>query len=477
VTESSPYVTETHAADPDAPFDVAVIGAGVVGCAVLRRFTLEGARAILLERAPDLLAGASKGNSAILHTGFDAPPGSLELACIRAGYAEYRAIRERLNLPELECGAILVAWREAELARLDAMLAQAHGNGIRDVRPISRAEVLAREPGLSPALLGGILVPGEHLVDPWSAPLAYLFQAVANGAVVLFGAGVAGGKREDGVWTLRTAKGPIRARAVVNCAGLEGDRVEAMLLGEASFAIRPRKGQFVVFDKAAARHLRSIVLPVPDERTKGIVLAPTVFGNVLVGPTAEEQESRERASLDGDTLRALVQEAARILPALGGMPVTAAYAGLRPASERKEYRVRHERERGWITLGGIRSTGLTAALGIARHAFELHMADGARRYVPIAEPVWPEVPNLAEHRTRDWERPGHGEIVCHCELVTRREIEAALSGPLPAGDFGGLKRRTRAGMGRCQGFYCSARLAELTSGRFAVPLALGACRG
>lgn len=470
-------MTETPAADPDAPFDVAVIGAGVVGCAVARRFTLEGARAVLLERAPDLLAGASKGNSAILHTGFDAPPGSLELACIRAGYAEYQAIRERLNLPLLETGALLVAWSEAELAALDGLVAQAHANGVKDVRRLAREEVLAREPGLSPALLGGLLIPGEHVIDPWSAPLAYLRQAVENGAVALFAAGVTGGVFADGIWRLATGRGPVAARAVINCAGLHGDTLEARLLGKASFTIRPRKGQFVVLDKAAARLLRSIVLPVPGERTKGIVLAPTVFGNLLVGPTAEEQEDRERAPVDGATLRMLLREAARILPALAGMPVTAAYAGLRPASERKEYRIRHEPALSWITVGGIRSTGLTAALGIARHVFALHAAAGRHRYRPLEDPLWPQVPNLAEHRPRDWERPGHGGIVCHCELVTRREIEAALSGPLPAGDPGGLKRRTRAGMGRCQGFYCSARIAGLTRGRLAAPLAAGKARG
>lgn len=467
-----------RSADPDAPFDVAVIGAGVVGCAVLRRLTLEGARAILLERAPDLLAGASKGNSAILHTGFDAPPGSLELACMRAGYAEYRAIRARLNLPELACGAILVAWSGAELAKLDAILAQARANGVGDVRRLGREGALGLEPGLSPAALGGLLVPGEHVVDPWSAPLAYLLQAVANGAAVRFEAEVAGGTRAGGLWALRTTRGPVAARAVVNCAGLYGDEVERRLLGEASFAIRPRKGQFVVLDKAAARHLRHIVLPVPSERTKGVLLAPTVFGNVLVGPTAEEQEDRERAPVDRATLQALLCEAARVVPALAAMPVTAAYAGLRPASERKGYRIRHEPDLGWVTAGGIRSTGLTAALGLARHVHGLLRDSGvAADWRPLAAPAWPQVPNLAEHATRDWERPGHGEIVCHCELVTRREIEAALAGPLPAGDFGGLKRRTRAGMGRCQGFYCAARLAELTSGRLAVPLALGACRG
>ena len=458
------------------PFDIAVIGAGVVGCAVARRFTLEGAHVVVLEQAADLLAGASKGNSALLHTGFDASRASLELACMRAGYDEYLAVREQLNLPVLETCAVVVAWRDDELARLDAIEAQARANGIGDVRRLTCAELLAREPQLSPKALGALLVPGEHVIDPWSAPLAYLRQAVDNGAEARFDAEVHDGALADGVWTLATASGPVAARTVVNCAGLYGDLVDQRLLGGSAFTIRPRKGQFVVFDKAAASLLRTIVLPVPSERTKGIVLTPTVFGNLLVGPTAEEQDDRQRAAVTQSALEFLIRSAVEMLPALAGMPVTATYAGLRPATERKEYRIRHEPDRNWLTVGGIRSTGLTAALGLARHVFELYCAAG-HRHETIASPLWPRMPNLAEHRDRDWATPGHGGIVCHCELVSRREIEAALSGPLPARDPGGLKRRTRAGMGRCQGFYCGAELAALTQGRLAPPLAIGTCHG
>lgn len=445
----------------------------MVGCAVARRLTLGGLRTVVLERAADILAGASKANSALLHTGFDAPPESLELRCVREGRAEYLAIRERLSLPLLETGAAVVAWSEADLAQLAAIEAQARGNGVADVRRLDRAELLAREPQLAPGCLGALLVPGEHVIDPWSAPLAYLRQAVEHGATVRFDAEVLDGALARGFWRLRTGAGTIAARTVVNCAGLYGDRIEERLLGATAMTIRPRKGQFVVFDKPAARLLRTIVLPVPNERTKGVVLARTVFGNLLVGPTAEEQDERDHATVEHATLAGLIAKAEAMLPALAGMPVTATYAGLRPATERKEYRIRHEPERRWLTLGGIRSTGLTAALGLAAHA---------ARLLGVAEPPadgldWPAMPNLAEHLPRDWQRPGHGGIVCHCELVTRREIEAALVGPLPARDFGGLKRRTRAGMGRCQGFYCAAELATLTAGRWAEPLAVGPAHG
>lgn len=450
-------------------FDIAIIGAGVVGCAVARRFALAGAKVVLIEKGNDILSGASKANSAILHTGFDAPPGSLELDLVRAGRQEYLSIRDTLNLPLVTTTAFVCAWNGLEADKLTAIDAQAHENGITDVVLRSGAEARAAMPSLSDRLAAALEVPGEHVIDPWSAPLAYLMQAVALGAVFLRGAELLKGTF-DGSWLLETSRGNVAADSVINTAGLYGDIVDTRLGFEAGFRIKPRKGQFVVLDKVAARHVPRIILPVPTEITKGIVVCPTAFGNVLVGPTAEEQEDRVRATVETETLDALLSRAAEIVPALAGIPVTAVYAGLRPASEEKGYRVFVRPDKRAITLGGIRSTGLSSALGLAQHALKLHSEFAEDFVSPDAVPAV-SVPNLAECRERDWQRDGHGEIVCHCELVTRREIEATFDSPVPPGDFGGLRRRTRAGMGRCQGFYCNARLAEMTKGKLATPLA------
>ena len=446
-------------------FDVAIVGAGVVGCAIARRLALGGARCILLEKGTDILSGASKGNSGLLHTGFDAAPGSLEGACMQAGYAEYRQIRDRLNLPLVETGALVVAWTAAEHERLPGIEAQAHANGVADVREIDAAELYAREPNLGPGALGAVLVPGEHVIDPWSAPLAYLLQATAHGAEVRLRCEVTGGTLDRSGWRLATGGGEIRASVVINAAGLFGDRIES-IARPSPFVIRPRKGQFVVFDKPAYGLVRSIILPVPSERTKGVLLARTAFGNLLVGPTAEEVEEREHASVDAATLRQLIDKAVALVPGLASHSVSAVYAGLRPATQFKDYQIAALPERRWITVGGIRSTGLTGSLGIAQHVARLY-AEHFEALKESTEPQWTPVPNLCEERPRAWQRSDAGEIVCHCELVTRTEIEAALSGPLPAGDLGGLKRRTRCLMGRCQGFYCAWRVAQLAAGRLA----------
>ncbi len=448
--------------DSIASSKAVVIGGGVVGCAIFRRFAMMGLEPLLLEAAPDILNGASKGNSALLHTGFDAHEGSIELACMQAGYREYMEIKDRLNLPVVESGALVVAWDEEQLAKLPAIVEKAHRNGVTDVVQIDRNELREREPLLSTRALGAVHVPGEHIIDPWSAPLAYALQGLAHNGKILRRCRVTGGTFGGAHWTLHTTLGDIGAGVVINAAGNYGDLVEA-INRDSPFTITPRKGQFVVFDKPAAKLVHAIILPVPTERTKGIVVCRTVFGNLLVGPTAEDQEDRTRAEVDQATLEHLIEKGVEMIPALARHSVNAIYAGLRPATQFKDYQIALQPERRWITVAGIRSTGLTGALGIAQMVGK-NFAESFGGAHDMA-PIWTPVPNLAEDRPREYLTEAGGDIVCHCEWVTRSEIQAALEGPLPAGDLGGLKRRTRCMMGRCQGFYCSARVMALAEGR------------
>lgn len=451
-------------------FDIVVVGAGVVGCAIARQFTLQGARVAVVEKASDILDGASKANSAILHTGFDAPQRSLELKCIRDGYQEYLKIRSDLGLPIEKVGAHVVAWDEDEVEKLVHILKQAHENGIANAELIDGEQLAKREPNLSNTGRAAISIPDESIIDPWSAPYAYLKHAICNGTQIYLSCEVTNGSFDGSEWLLQTSKGALRSRFVINCAGLYGDRLDQDLVGKSTFRILPRKGQFVVFDKAASKLINSIILPVPTKRTKGIVVCRTIFGNLLVGPTAEDQTSRTDSSTDQNMLEALIASGVEKIPALENMPITATYAGLRPATDDKEYQITTTPEQNWITVGGIRSTGLSGALGIAKHVFAKY-SDLGFQHSTLANPNVPEKTTaLSEYGARDWQQEAHGPIVCHCELVTEREILSALSGPLAAHSLAGLKRQTRATMGRCQGFYCSARLSEITNSYFEQPL-------
>lgn len=449
--------------------DVFIIGGGVVGCAVARKMTLAGMRTVLIEKGADILSGASKANSAILHTGFDAPPGSLELELVKAGRQEYLEIKESLGLSIVKTGALVCAWNQSEADKLPEIYKKGIENGVNELELLDAKAARAQQPYLSDKLYGALHVIGENIIDPWTAPLAYLTQAVKAGAKFLRNTELLNGTYDQGLWMLKTNQGTYYARAVINAAGLFGDIVDERLGFTREFTIKPRKGQFIVLDKAATQFVTKIILPVPTEITKGIVVCPTAFGNVLVGPTAEEQDDRNRATVVHDTLEMLKHKGAEIVPELAHIDITAVYAGLRPGSDNKAYRVFARPEKPCITLGGIRSTGLSASLGLAQHALKLLTGFGGFEQKPVEAPTL-KLPNLTEIYERDWQRDDHGEIVCHCEMVTKREIEASFNTPVPPGDFGGLKRRTRACMGRCQSFYCNAQVADIIGDRFAAPL-------
>lgn len=348
-------------------YDVAVIGGGVVGCAVLNALTENGLTCVMCERNSDLVAEASSGNSGIVHTGFDVQPGSIEHKCLEMSRGLNKKVFDKYNIPFKELGALMVAWNEEEVAKLPGVVQQAHTSGVTDVYQITREELREREPYLSQDALGAVCIPGEGIVDSWLFPIMMAHNAKQQGAEILRACNLfSGSQDENGDWLLITNTGQIRARAVVNCAGLQGDIVEKINT-ETSFKIFPRKGQFVVFDDTSGSLLNSIILPLPSDKTKGVLLFPTVYGNLVVGPTSEEHPNRDKWHINNRTSKSLETLALKLVPSLSKHHTVAVYAGLRPASQYKDYQLKTHADRNWITVGGIRSTGLSAATGIASH--------------------------------------------------------------------------------------------------------------
>jgi glycerol-3-phosphate dehydrogenase len=447
------------------PFDVAVIGGGVVGCAVARALSACDVRTVLLEAASDVGTGTSKANTAILHTGFDAPPGSLEARLVARGYDLLGGYAAEAGIPVERTGAVLVAWSGEEWEQLPALEEKAHANGSSDVRRLGPDELYALEPHLGPEARGGLLVPREAILCPFTATLALATEAVLNGVELRLSSPVLSTARRGTEHHLETPAGTVAARCVVNAAGLHADTVEA-LFGRRRFCVRPRRGELIVFDKLARSLVERVILPVPTRTTKGVLVAPTVFGNLLLGPTAVDVADREDRSTTREGLEYLLARGVRIVPALAGEEVTATYAGLRAATESSDYQVHFDAADQYLCLGGIRSTGVSASLALAEHAVELlssvialpPRADRRRVHMP---PVGEAMLRPHEDAGRVAGNPDYGRLVCHCERVSVGEVRDALRAPIPARTLDGMRRRTRCLQGRCQGFYCLARLTTL----------------
>jgi glycerol-3-phosphate dehydrogenase len=447
--------------------DVVIVGAGVVGAGIARELTRFELDVTLLEAGPDVGAGTSKANTALLHTGFDAKPGTLESRLVARGYRLLSEYAAGAGIPVERTGALLVAWDEHQLAEFPGIVERSRANGYDAIRELDADELYRREPSLGAGARGALEVPDEALVCPFTTPLAFATEAVLAGCELRRDTPVTAVERlPTGGFRVETAGGgSLTARHLVNAAGLRSDEIDRML-GNDRFTVTARRGELIVFDKLSRPLVRQIVLAVPTQVTKGVLVSPTVFGNVMVGPTAEDLPRKDDTSSTAAGLEYLMAEAGRIMPALLEFDVTAVYVGLRAATEHADFQIAFEG--GYACVGGIRSTGLSASMAIAEHVREGLELDAPPR--PRREP--PRMPNLGEAFPRPYQQadliasdPDYGRVVCFCERVTRGEIRDAFASPVPPVDLDGLRRRTRAHMGRCQGFFCGARLAGMLAER------------
>ncbi|KAK7442575.1 hypothetical protein BaRGS_00040514 [Batillaria attramentaria] len=356
--------------------DVAVVGGGIVGCAVLFELNRLGYNCALLEKNDNLISEASSGNSGMLHTGFDAPADSLELHCIKRCVDRVFGVFNKLGVPYSQNGSVMVAWSPEQVSKLEGIQSDALAKGVKDVFHLSLEDLYQKEPSLSRHAHGALWIPEESILEPCIYGLLLAHHAKNNGAKILTNCEVRGYENVSGgqLSTLDTTRGPIKARVVINCAGLHGDHVQE-LAGISSFRIQPRKGQYTVFGQGARNLITSSILPVPTEKTKGIIVFKTVHGNVIVGPTAEDVESRSSPPIDTATTRRLLEHGRTVVPELDSWTPVGHYTGVRPATQYKDYQIRAYLDRNWITVGGIRSTGVSGSLGIAEYVARLLCED------------------------------------------------------------------------------------------------------
>lgn len=456
--------------------DVLIIGAGVVGCAIARELSRYQVRVTVVDKNEDVGGDASKSNSAIIHTGYDATPGTLESELVVAANPMYDRLAADLDVPFHRIGAILPAVTQDQAERLPELKEKAFRNRVYDVEVLSAQQILKMEPALNPGVKGGLFIPRESIIDPLLLVVALAENAQQNGVDFLLNAEVTDLLTKNGrVIGARTKAGDLRASHVVNCAALRCDDI-ARMVGKADYSVNPRKGQFFILDKNTSCKVNHIILPIPTKETKGKLITPTIHGNMLIGPTAEDLTDKRDTATTIEGLNNIMEEVRSLIPGVRFDDSIAQFSGLRPNRVPEGYHIdRYGDLPGFLSLSGIRSTGLTASAALAKYVLRELVAAGmpdvlkndhesTRKATPSPRTMRDDERDALIQRD-----PSFGRVVCRCETVTEGEILSVIRSPLPALTLDAVKRRLRVGMGRCQGGFCGPRMIEILARERAVP--------
>ena len=448
-------------------YDVVIIGAGIVGGMTARELARYNLRVCLLEKENDVAMGATKANSAIVHAGFDAHEGSLKAKLNVRGSEMMAQVAAELGVKYRRNGSLVLAFNDEDMETVKDLYARGNANDVKDLRVLSADEVHAMEPALSDNVAGALYAPTGAIVCPYELNIASVGNAMDNG--VEFKRNfevVAIDKAEDG-FVVRSATDSVKTRYVVNAAGVQSDDV-AKLVGDDSFSINPRRGEYLLFDKECGNTVNCTIFRTPSKMGKGILVTPTVDGNLLLGPTAENIEDKEDHSTTAPGLSSVMKNAAEVLKVVPGGKTITSFCGLRATGSTGDFIINNPTH-GFINAAGVESPGLSSAPAIAEYIRDLLVSDGL-----ALEPKADFNPNRpANHAFHEMDMAGknevikkdprYGKIVCRCEGITEGEIVAAIHDNPPALDIDGVKRRTRSGMGRCQGGFCSPTVVELIS--------------
>ena len=449
-------------------YDVMIIGAGVSGSACARELARYKLNICVVERAEDVCCGTSKANSAIAHAGFDADQGSLMAKLNVQGNKMMEELSKELDFEFIRNGSLVVCTREEDRRNLQALLENGIANGVEGLRIVEREELLAMEPNISDEAVAALYAPTGGILCPFGLKIALAENACVNGVEFKFDTEVLNIEKTDGGWKLVTSNGDYETKVVVNAAGVYADKFHNMVSDD-KMTIVARRGDYYLLDKTAGKHVSRTIFTLPNEFGKGVLVSPTVHGNLIVGPTANDIDDKEgtnttRAELDEVTVKSAVN--VKNVPL---RQVITSFAGLRAHELGHEFHIRELPEApGFVDCAGIESPGLTSSPAIGCMVADIVAGIlkpeknpdfvGTRKGI-----VRPSEMSLEERNELIKKEPAYGNIICRCEMITEGEILDAIRRPLGAKSLDGVKRRTRAGMGRCQAGFCSPRTMEILS--------------
>ena len=446
--------------------DVVIIGAGVVGCSIARELSRYDLQIQVLERASDVCEGTSKANSGIVHAGFDAHPGTLKAKMNVAGNEKMEALSRELDFPFQRNGSLVLCFAEKDRDKLEKLLEQGIANGVKELRIIEKEELRQMEPDISREAVAALYAPTGGIVCPFGLTIAMAENAAVNGVEFKLETQVFSVKRKENHYLVTTSRGEVECLAVVNAAGVYADTFHNMVSGRRLHII-PRKGEYCLLDKKVGNYVHSTIFQLPTVYGKGVLVTPTVHGNLLIGPTAADIEDKEAVSTTGEGIADVQRRAARSVEKLPTKQIITSFAGLRAHEEGGDFVLGEPEDApGFFDAAGIESPGLTCAPAIGEYlaglVAERLKAEKKENFVAARKGI----PNMAlaseeERKKLIAENSAFADVVCRCELVTEGEILAAIHRPVGATTLDGVKRRTRAGMGRCQAGFCSPRTVEL----------------
>ena len=447
-------------------YDVIIIGAGVTGCAVARYLSRYQGSALVLERAEDVCCGTSKANSAIIHAGFDAAHGSLMAKMNVQGNRMVPGLAKELDFPFRMNGSLVVCMSEEDMHRLLALYENGVKNGVEGLEIVDAQRLHELEPNVSKNAVAALWAPTGGIVCPFNMTIALAENANANGVDFRFNTKVTGFTRGEEGWTVHTEQGDFRTRYVVNAAGVYADVLHNMV-SPRKLHITPRRGDYCLLDRQVGGFVSHTVFQLPGKLGKGVLVSPTVHGNIIVGPTAIDIEDRDGTNTTAAGLEELISKAGISVDNLPIRQTITSFAGLRAHEDHHEFVIGEAEDApGFVDCAGIESPGLTSAPAIG-----LTVAELLREKLGLREKedfiatrkglLDPKSLTKEAYQALIRENPAYGQIICRCEQVTEGEIIDAIRRPLGARSLDGVKRRTRAGMGRCQAGFCSPRVMEI----------------
>lgn len=450
-------------------YDVIIIGAGVSGTSVARELSKYNLKILILEKDNDVANGTTKANSAIIHCGYDAKPGTLKAKFNVLGNPMFDQLCEELDVPFKRTGSLVAAFNEKEVETLEELYNRGMENGVKKLKILSGAETGELEPNLSDTVQGALYAPDCGIICPFELAIAQAENALENGAELLLNQQVENIEKSEEGFKVTTGDGEFSSKYIVNCAGVHADEIYNMV-ADADFSITPRRGQYFVLDKTAGDFVSMPVFQCPNEMGKGILVLPTIHGNLLVGPDSEDIDDKTKLDTEKERLNYIRQTASKTSDKIPFGDSINAFTGLRATPDTGDFIIgESDKVKGFINVAGIESPGLTASPAIGVHVAGIvaDIAGGLEQkddFNPRRKKVI-RFSQLTDAEKAEVVRkdPSYGRVVCRCELVTEGEIVDVIKRKAGATTLDGVKRRARPGMGRCQGGFCAPRVLEILS--------------